>query len=397
MKKSVLTITILSASLLFGAQYSNAQFAKGLKDKMGTSKSKPGGSTFSEFNNETDEMGITGEYFGLSDNKAYGFRFVKEDQGKLVNQFHYYEKMASEPQLKLDMKESYFRKHQVKLFYYWLSASSSGYIELMEVQPGVLAQIKSDRSYNEGPVALDATRKVVDVYAKNKDDFEVWDVETAQAKVDMLVGTLKGAESEKIKKNLLKFDVYANYKGKIAFAKETNYLRNQKYNEPTEKPESFITKRELGATVAFKPYFEQPLEVSHPGAWFNITYEMNGVTTDREALRRSSTIFSENIPQIDKDQDQYYFFYPKVTVSTSNNSADYAFLELLRLTQDNLKVGETYDLNVTVWAFKDGANIDPVAEGTIQLEYTKEENGTKKLLFDPINGWVSKLEKLLDE
>jgi hypothetical protein len=86
-----------------------------------------------------------------------------------------------------------------------------------------------------------------------------------------------------------------------------------------------------------------------------------------------------------------------VTVSTSNNSADYAFLELLRLTQDNLKVGETYDLNVTVWAFKDGANIDPVAEGTIQLEYTKEENGTKKLLFDPINGWVSKLEKLLDE
>ena len=165
--------------------------------KVKGGKSKGGGS-FTEFNNETDEMGITGEYFGLSDGKAYGYRFVKGLMVvKLVNKLHYFEKKGSEPQLELSMKESYFRKHQVKLFYHWLSASSSGYIELMEVAPGVMAQIKSDRSYNDGPVALDATRTVVDIYAKDKAEFDTWDIETAQAKVDMMVGTLKSEENEK--------------------------------------------------------------------------------------------------------------------------------------------------------------------------------------------------------
>ncbi len=30
-----------------------------------------------------------------------------------------------------------------------------------------------------------------------------------------------------------------------------------------------------------------PLSVTHPGTWFNITYEMAGKTTDREALRKN--------------------------------------------------------------------------------------------------------------
>lgn len=404
MKKSILSIAVLCVCIMFGVPESKAQFGKSLASKMKSGKkkggsSKSGGASFAEFNSETDDLGITGEYFGLVDTKAFGFRFVKEDEGKIVNHLHYFEKKASEPQLKLTLKESYYRKHQVKLFFKWMSASASGYVEMIEVAPGVLAQIKSDRSVNSNdkPVPLDATRTVIDVMAKDKADFDTWDVETAQAMVDMVVGTLKSAEGEKIKKKLMKFEVYSSYKGKIAFAKGTNYLRNSKSNQPTEKPANFITKRELGATVAFKPYFEQPLEVSHPGAWFNITYEMAGEKTDREALRTSSSLFANNIPQIDKDQEKFYFWFPKVTINTSNNVADYAFLELMRKAQDKLAAGQTYDLKVTVWAFKDGANIDPVATGTIQLEYSKEENGTKKLLFDPIDGWVTKIEDLLDE
>ena len=77
--------------------------------------------------------------------------------------------------------------------------------------------------------------------------------------------------------------------------------------------------------------------------------------------------------------------------------ADYAFLELLRKAQGKLAAGQTYDLKVTIWAHKRWAkNLDAVASGTIQLEYTKEENGSKKLLFDPVDGWVTKLEDLLD-
>jgi len=409
MKKQTLLTATLSLLLIVGVCNSaDAQFGKKAKNALGIgkkgkdtakkAKGKKGGS-FSEFNNETDVMGITGEYFELKDGKAYGFRFVKEEGGKIVDQLHYFEGKGAEPALKLDLKESYFRKNQVKLFFKWMSASASGYIEIMEIAPGVFAQNKGDRSVrsNDKPIPLDATRTVINVYAKNKTDFETWDIETAQAKVDMLLSTLKGAAGDKAKKQLMKYEVYKNYVGKIAFAKGTNYLRNQKNNQPTEKAANFITKRELGETVAFKPYFDKPLEQSHPGAWFNITYEMAGQKTDREELRKSSSIFAKNIPQIDDDQDKFYFWYPKVTINTSNNVADYAFLELLRLTQDNLKAGQTYDLKVTVWAYKDGANIDPVATGTIQLEYTTDENGTKKRLFEPVNGWVSKIEDVLDE
>ena len=407
MKKQTVLTAILSLFLIVGiSNTAEAQFGKKAKNALGLgkkAKNKKGkkggkGGSFSSFNSETDEMGITGEYFGLKDPGAVGFRFVKEAEGKIVNQLHYFEKKG-DPTMKLTMKESYYTKHQVKMFFYWRSASASSYVEMMEIAPGVFAIITGDRSLNkyEDPIPLDATRTVVEVGAKNKADFETWDIETAQAKVDMLLTTLKSANADKAKKKLMRFDVYKNYKGKIAFAKGTNYLRNQKANQPTEKVANFITKRELGETVAFKPYFEEPLASSHPGAWFNITYEMLGETTDREKLRKSSTKFSKNIPQIDKDQDKFYFWYPKVTINTSNNVADYAFLELLRLTQDKLQAGNTYDLKVTVWAYKDGANIDPVATGTIQLEYTTDENGTKKRLFDPIKGWITVLEDYLDE
>jgi hypothetical protein len=398
MKKLILSMALLGVFVLFSAQEAHSQLAGALAGKVGKGKGGKGGGggSFTAFNDETDAMGVTGEYFGLSDGKAYGLRFVKEEGGKMVNKLHYFEKKGDEPQLKLDLKENYYTKHQVKLFYFWISASASGYVELVEVDPGVIAQIKSDRSYNDGPVGLDATRTVVDVYAKDKASFDTWDVETAQAKLDMLIGSLKAEESEKTKKNLMKFESYGGYVGKIAFAKGTNYLRNQRENEPVEKVANFITKAELGSTVAYKPYFEMPLEVSHPGAWFNITYEMLGETTDREVLRKTSSVFSENIPQIDKDKSLFYFLFPRVTVDNSSNAADYAFLELLRKNQGKLKEGGVYDLKVTVWAYKDGANIDPVASGTIQLEYTKEATGTKKLLFDPVEGWVSKLEKVLD-
>ena len=414
MRKQTIFTAILSLFLIVGITNSaDAQLGKKLKKglnigkkannagkKAGKKSGKTGkGKDFSAFNSETDELGMTGQYFGLKDPSSSALRFVKNEEGKIVNKLHYFDSSKNEPDFKLTLKESYYTKYGVKMFFHWRSASASSYVELIEVDPGVVAVIQGDRSLNsyEDPIPLDATRTVVEVGAKDTASFDTWDIETAQAKVDMILGTLKGAQGDKIKKKLMRFDVYKNYKGKIAFAKGTNYLRNQKSNQPTEKEANFITKRELGATVAFKPYFEQPLEQSHPGAWFNITYEMAGEKTDREALRQSSTKFSKNIPQIDDDQEKFYFWYPKVTVNTSNNVADYAFLELLRKTQDKLQAGQTYDLKVTVWAYKDGANIDPVATGTIQLEYTTGENGSKKLLSDPIKGWITVLEDYLDE
>ncbi|EDM44455.1 hypothetical protein SCB49_05480 [unidentified eubacterium SCB49] len=411
MKKQTIITAIFSLFLIVGmSNHAEAQFGKKLKEglkignkanKSGGKKGKKGGKgkDFSAFNSEADELGVSGHYVGLIDPSTSGLKFVKNRDGKLVNKLEYYMSNTETPDMELTLKESYYTKYEVKMFFNWRSASASGYAEIIEVAPGVMAVIKGDRSLNDAddPLPLDANRTVIEVAAKDKTSFDTWDIETAQAKVDMLIGTLKGAQSEKDKKKLMRFDVYKNYKGKIAFAKGTNYLRNQKSLQPTEKEANFITKRELGATVAFKPYFELPLEQSHPGAWFNITYEMAGETTDREQLRQSSTKFSKNIPQIDKDQEKFYFWYPKVTINTSNNVADYAFLELLRKTQDKLSAGNTYDLKVTVWAYKDGANIDPVATGTIQLEYTSGDNGTDKLLNDPVKGWITVLQDYLDE
>ena len=189
MKKTNIILTMMV--LMLSGISAEAQFAK-LRDKVGgKSSSNSGGGPFADFNAETDEMGVTGQYYCLTDKKAYGFRFVKEEGGKVVNSLHYFEKKGSKPQLKLSLKESYYTKNQVKLFFAWVSASASDYVELIEVAPGVDAQITSDRSMNDdGPVPLDAKRTVKDVYAKDKASFETWDVETAQAKVDMLIASL---------------------------------------------------------------------------------------------------------------------------------------------------------------------------------------------------------------
>lgn len=407
MKKQVFLTCVLSIFMLIGtSEQSNAQFNKLLKkatSKKSAKSSKKSGEkstgTFSYLNNESDEMGISGEYFTLKSKMSCGLKFVKENEGKIINELWAWYEKNDNPQMKFSFKESFFNKKQVKLFFVWTSSYAKSYKELIEVAPGVLAQTEQTErtlnSYDES-VPLDTKRMVVEIFAKKKEDFDTWDIETAQAKVDMLLASLNSAQIDKTKEKLMRFEAYKKYHGKVAFAKGTNYLRSSKANQPVEKVENFITKRELGETVAFKPYFEQPLSVSHPGAWFNITYEMAGIKTDREVLRKASAKFSNNIPQLDEYINDFYFFYPKVTINTSNNIADYAFLELLRRAQDQgkLQAGKTYDLKVTVWAFKDGQNIDPVSEGTIQLEYT---TNTEKLLLDPVDGWITVLENYLDE
>ncbi|MBL4662389.1 MAG: hypothetical protein JKY22_02240, partial [Flavobacteriaceae bacterium] len=188
MKKQTLLTAILSLFLIIGiSNTAEAQFGKKAKQALGLgkkgknkaskakTKGKGGSAKFSDFNNETDELGITGEYFGYSDKSAVGLRFVKEAEGKIVDELHYFEKKG-DPMMKLKMKESYYRKHQVKMFFYWRSASAKSYVEMIEVAPGVMAIITGDRSLNEydKPIPLDATRTVVDLGAKNKADFETW-------------------------------------------------------------------------------------------------------------------------------------------------------------------------------------------------------------------------------
>jgi hypothetical protein len=411
--QKLITATVCLFLIMGINSTSEAQFGKKISSavsklktgKKSSKKKQKGEGSFAHLNSETDELGVTGQYFSFTDKKSFGFKYVKEAEGKIVDELHYWEKKAEKAQLVLNMKANYYSKYEIKLFFKWTSASATSYVEIIEVDPGVFAQIKSDRSINsyDKPVPVDAKRTVVDVYAKDNASFDTWDIETAQAKVDMLVVKLKSANAEKVKKKLMGYDAYKKYAGKIAFAKSTSYLKNSRNEEPKEKVSNFITKRELGATTAYKPYFDKPIEQSHPGAWFNVTYEMAGFKTDREALRKTNAFFSKNIPQYDEEKNKYYFQYSKILVDPSNNRADYAFLELLRLAQgefkagDTYKYGDTYKLKLTVWAYKDGQNIEELATGTIEFEFTPGDSGSQKLIFDHETGWVSRIEKYLDE
>jgi hypothetical protein len=162
-------------------------------------------------------LGITGQYFGKVDKRSFGFRFVKEADGKIVNELHYFEKKKSaEPQLKLSMKESYYSKNKVKFFYAWVNSSAAGYVEVIEVDPGILAQVtQSSHSSNGGAAPLDAKRKVVDVMAKDQAKLEAWDLETAQAKVDMIITSLNTEKLEKEKAEWMKNEVYAKNVDKV--------------------------------------------------------------------------------------------------------------------------------------------------------------------------------------
>lgn len=395
MKKQIIALAAASLILAFAPQAAQAQFGKKLlnkvKDGGGGGSAKPG--KFASFNAETDPMGITGEYFAAVDAKhTFGLRFIKDEGGKLVNRLDFYEKKDA-PTAYLHLKESYFNKNKVKLF---CALGDNTYIELLEMEPGVFAQITSNYNNNGNAVPPDAERKVYDVLAKDKSKLSTWDLPTAQAKTEMIMASLNTEKMEKDKAKLMAFDAYKTYHGKVAFAKGANYFRNERYNEPKEKLEWMLTKAELGNTLAFKPYFEQPLVVSHPGAWFKITYEMAGETTDREALRKSSSFFSSNIPALENDKDKFYFFNGRSAIG-NDGTADYAYLELLRKVKDKIKEGQSYDLTVKVWAYKDGENIAPLASGKIKMEYTKGSDGTKALLFDPASGWVPKMEKWIDQ
>lgn len=412
MKKQFVLTGALTALMLLGSPTeTNAQFGKLLKKAMSkkskgsssssSSRKKRGGGksegTFKEFNDVKDDLNLSGEYHSLRNGGVVGFKFVKEDGGEIVNELHFFGKNTDKPDAKLRFKENFYNKKQIKMFFVWMSSSAESYVECFEVAPGVIARTEQTaRSLNQYDqhAPLDAKRTVIEVLAKNKSDLETWDIETAQAKVDMLLATLNSAVYDKVKKKLMRYPVYKNYRGKIAFAKSTSVLRAQTKNKIQEKEADLITKREIGEDTAFKPYFELPLAASHPGTWYNITYEMAGVKTDREVLRKKSTKYSSNIGQLNDDRDQFYFLFPHILTSAGGRHADYAYLELLRLTQDKFKVGQTYELKVTVWAFKDGENVAPIAKGAIQLKYTEN---SKKRLFNPDNGLVVQLEDYLDE
>jgi len=361
---------------------------------------------FEAFNAEKDEMGITGQYFGKSDKKGYGYRFVKEADGKIVNELHYFEKKKSaEPQLKLSMKESYYSKNQVKLFYVWMTSSASGYVELIEVDPGVFAQItQTEYSSNGGPAPLEAKRKVTDVYIKDQAKFDAWDVETAQAKVDLIIASLNTEKIEKETAEWKKNEVFAKNVDKVVFAAQWYHLQKQGYPDKLAvSGADFKTELDMAGNMNFMAFFSVPPSVKYPGQQINIEYEMAGKKTNRETLRKKSAAWS-NMVKILETKNFEYRQSPTRAIREYNQYQsqfvqDYAAIQLLYENKDKLKVGQTYDFTVRVYVHRDGENGAVLAEGTVKLKYT--EAAKKVFEGDPTKpeakGVFAQFEEFLNE
>lgn len=361
---------------------------------------------FETFNAEKDELGVTGQYFGKVDKKSFGFRFVKEASGKIVNELQYFEvKKSTEPQLKLSMKESYFSKNKVKLFYTWITASASGYVEIIELEPGVLAQItQSSESANGGPATLDAKRTVKDIFVKDQTKLVDWDIETAQAKVDMIITSLNTEKLEKETAEWMKNEVYAKNVEKVVFAAQWYHLQKQGYPDKIGvSGADFKTELDMAGNMMFMAFFKYPPKVKYPGQQINIEYEMNGKKTNREALRKKSAAGSSMVKLLETKDFEYRQSSTRTIreFNTYNSQyvQDYAAIQLLFENRDKLKVGQTYDFTVRFYAHRDGENGDLLAEGTVKLKYTDKA----KLVFegDPskpeLKGVFAQFEEFLNE
>ncbi|MBL7883927.1 MAG: hypothetical protein JNL69_07640 [Bacteroidia bacterium] len=387
--KKITTVLTLAILFVFGLK-TNAQL-KG---------------NFDSFNEEKDELGITGQYFGKSDKKGYGFKFVKEADGKIVNELHYYEKKKTpQPALKLTLKESYYNKNKVKLFYVWMTASASGYVEVLEVDPGVFAQIQQTQySSNGGPAPLEANRKVTDVYIKDQAKFETWDVETAQAKVDLIIASLNTEKIEKETAEWMKNEIFAKNVDKVVFAAQWYHLQKQGYPDKLAvSGADFKTELDMGGNMNFMAFFSVPPSVKYPGQQINIEYEMAGKKTNRETLRKKSAAWS-NMVKILETKNFEYRQSPTRAIREYNQYQsqfvqDYAAIQLLYDNKDKLKVGQTYDFTVRVYVHRDGENGAVLAEGTVKLKYT--EAAKKVFEGDPTKpeakGVFAQFEQFLNE
>lgn len=397
--KKVILGGLLGLALIGGVSTANAQ---GFKDKM---KKLTAGPSFAHLNEVDDPSGISGEYTSLKPEEYtppggmkknltnFGFEYIKEEDGNIVNKmvFHYFRDKNYETYL----KESWQTKHGHTVFYRWLYGSS--YVEYVQLEEGVFAGCSVSNSIPaDGKNApADWERTVENVFAKDPAMLETYDLETAKAKVDMVMAALNAEALEKKKAEMQKYEAYKTYVGKIAFSDALATFNYRAKDKPTEDPKKFKKEIEMGQQIYWRAYLDKPLVVTHPGAWYNISYELNGKKTDREGLRGKSSFYSKNIKRKDSWMDAYTtWVHSLIEKQNGFDVWDYAFIDLLYQNKADFKVGQSYELTVTIHAYKDGENLADLASGKVQLKYTEE---SEKLMNKADTGILTRYEKYLNE
>ena len=241
-------------------------------------------------------------------------------------------------------------------------------------------------------------------YLNRRTQLEAWDIETTQAKVDMIIASLNTEKLEKEKAEWMKSEVYAKNVDKVVFAAQWYHLQKQGYPDKVGvNGADFKTELDMAGNMNFMAFFSVPPSVKYPGQQINIEYEMNGKKTNRETLRKKSAAWSNMVPVIESKKFEYrqsptraireYNQYQSAFVQ------DYAAIQLLYDNKDKLKVGQTYDFTVRIYSHRDGENGAVIAEGTVKLKYTDKA----KIAFegDPekpeLKGVFGQFEAFLNE
>lgn len=409
MNKRVKAIA-LSAIMIFGAQHLEAQK---LKDKIGKIKNvkSKGGSKFDHLNSIEDEMGINGSYTSFEPEEFkkpgayttkkisnFGFEFQKEKDGDVVNNCLFRYGKTDKDLVALKLKENWKSKYNQIIFYKWISASK--YMEMIVLEPGVIVatSVNGTITNNGGVAPADWERSVDNVFAKNPEKLLNYDKETAKAKVDIIMQTLNVEALAKKKKEMEGYKAYKEYVGRMAFSSKLGTFNYRYKDKPTEDPKNFKKELVLGEQLYFRGYLDKPLAVSYPGAWYNISYELMGVKVDRENLRSKNSFFSKNIKRKDSWKDAYCTWVKSLIEKQRGFDVwDYAFIELLYQNKEKFEIGKSYELKVTITAYKDGEDVGEVCAGAVNLKYTEK---SKELLHnnDPNNlGIIDKYESYLEE
>jgi hypothetical protein len=282
--------------------------------------------------------------------------FVGEADGKIQNLVIVKWKGG---EFKAFLDEKLYNKKKVV----WFKESEN---TLFELAPGVFAIANKDGS------------QVGDVLAKDKNQLKDFDIETAKALIDEKTSELKSDADDAALQKMMKFNAFKNNLEKVIFVDNKNAIFSA-YGEPKEDPKVHIKSQVIGKPVWYN-YYSKTNAMAKYGetAEINIEYEMEGVKKDRKSCAKLGRNWASSIPKV-KTQDRYMFLNGRSFCDPSDKYYDYAFLSLMNDMNGKLLFGKSYNLKVTIYAYKDGANVGKLGEGVIAMKYEPESQAAMDL------------------
>ena len=274
--------------------------------------------------------------------------FVDKENGKIENRI---DLNCTGGKLKFYLNESLYNKQKLALF-----KSNEMQASLIMIDKNVFAILESD--------------KLTDVLAKDKSMLSTYDLETAKAKYEDLKRKQDGAAADAAKQKMMNFAAYKENVGKVVFATNWGLFYPPEFNTAKEDPKQFLKSTELGKSIAAMAYFDKnPVATCGKTCQFNYEYEILGQKKDRKSNQSKSRAWSNMVKDKEVIND-YKFLGAHSLYNDPDNMWDATWVDLLHSVKDQLKAGQSYNFKMTVYTWKDGANQEKLAEGTIALQIT---------------------------